>query len=57
MADSRVEYLAFGVSRRFPSKVFFAGMEDLDAVRRCGFVPGGESDIARLRRPPTSYQG
>jgi hypothetical protein len=54
------------VPRRYLSRIFFAGVADFDAVRRCGFEPfatvegaiqaaeaelGGTSDITLLQRP------
>jgi hypothetical protein len=54
------------VPRRYLSRIFFAGVVDFDAVRRCGFEPfatveeaiqaaeaelGGTSDITLLQRP------
>ena len=55
------------VPRRYLSKIYFAGVKDFDAARRCGFEPfatveealesaqaelGGSPDITLMQRPP-----
>ena len=56
-----------GIPRRYLSRIFFAGVRDFDAVRRCGFEPfatveeavaaaesdlGSDAGITLLQRPP-----
>ena len=56
-----------GIPRRYLSRIFFAGVRDFEAVRRCGFEPfatveeavaaaesdlGSDAAITLLRRPP-----
>ena len=56
-----------GIPRRYLGRIFFAGVRDFEAVRRCGFEPfatveeavvaaesdlGSDASITLLRRPP-----